>query len=444
MFGGEAYAKEVITVGIPQGPRQFEFEKAWQSLARQISRTDFQANIQIVILPDRRQLSAALRSGQIDLGMLPEEPLELLQKPKGFSEESLPWARGWLLALSSAISLEKIGLVVAVESIAVHFSEPPDLAEERLERDSRFTETIARTLGLLLADQTVRDLLLQERRGSQRKDQSINLNRFVTQVEPLVLGDLQEEDLQGESHKVFRELKRTVSRVSPSFQLFFPVKEHRRQWQGGPEILVAFDNGQPEKEIKEVVAFDIQGERISLDPEMPPMPPVVVLSPCAPIGSFSPECDPLPPCPPNPPAEDFPCINLPPSQPPPPLPSNQVILTQFRTTDVEEFRIRGDPEIFLKVWTSSMGLLPRTDLGEVTEEDTTYAVNRTLWVCNLATAIPDGGIFIFFEDDWFIPDFVGGPSGLITCGTLPTAAPGEEFTVIDSARPATFRLRRTP
>src|SRR5213080_2745566 len=58
-------------------------------------------------------------------------------------------------------------------------------------------------------------------------------------------------------------------------EMYLPVPEHRRTWKGDANVLVATalaDHDPP-------VAFDVQGNRLVLDPERPPATPVIAVVP---------------------------------------------------------------------------------------------------------------------------------------------------------------------
>src|SRR2546428_6584432 len=58
-------------------------------------------------------------------------------------------------------------------------------------------------------------------------------------------------------------------------EMYLPVPEHRRIWEGDANVLVATavaDHDPP-------VAFDVQGNRLVLDPERPPATPVIAVVP---------------------------------------------------------------------------------------------------------------------------------------------------------------------
>src|SRR6059036_3361487 len=88
-------------------------------------------------------------------------------------------------------------------------------------------------------------------------------------------------------------------------EMYLPVPEHRRIWKGDANVLVATalaDHDPP-------VAFDVQGNRLVLDPERPPATPVIAVVPVETDFSPSPTqlgeclwCGILPPPPPQPPA----------------------------------------------------------------------------------------------------------------------------------------------
>jgi len=241
------------------------------------------------------------------------------------------------------------------------------------------------------------------------------------------------------------------------------VKEHRRQWQGGPEILVAFaDIRQPELKVRALTAYDTEGHRIQLNPEIPPERPVLMIGACPPAWpplidvtapSVPSECDPPPFCPPEPTPEDEPCIRLPvpPTDLPKPQPPNQVILTRVKTPHVEEIWWKGGPEIFAGILASSVGTLD-IDLGEVLSPNVEYFMFKRIWVCKEPTLLrpaPDLVIFIFLESDITYPDLLGG-SPLFDCRDIPIFPESREFRTAQifgagSAQPfVSFWLTRFP
>lgn len=59
----------------------------------------------------------------------------------------------------------------------------------------------------------------------------------------------------------------------PAVEVYFPVAAHRRQWQGGTDLLV----GTAELDSDSPVAWDLMGRRVRLDPKRPPATPVLMV-----------------------------------------------------------------------------------------------------------------------------------------------------------------------
>jgi len=62
---------------------------------------------------------------------------------------------------------------------------------------------------------------------------------------------------------------------STALELYFPVPAHREAWQGGPDLLVAT----AERDGEAPIAFDLDGGRRLLDPDLPPTTPVLMVEP---------------------------------------------------------------------------------------------------------------------------------------------------------------------
>lgn len=63
------------------------------------------------------------------------------------------------------------------------------------------------------------------------------------------------------------------------FDIYFPVKEHLEIWDGSENLYVACVPFMDEKEVTEIVAYSVRdGSRISLDPNITPDVPVLVVS----------------------------------------------------------------------------------------------------------------------------------------------------------------------
>jgi hypothetical protein len=63
--------------------------------------------------------------------------------------------------------------------------------------------------------------------------------------------------------------------AAPALEFYLPVPAHRAAWHGGPDVLVATAT----RDHEPPVAFDIHGRRSVLDPDTPPVTPVLAVVP---------------------------------------------------------------------------------------------------------------------------------------------------------------------
>src|SRR5437870_6081612 len=186
-------------------------------------------------------------------------------------------------------------------------------------------ELLARSLALALGDPAFRAHVKGELDRSPFREHKLSFQRFLAAERGHALAAMAQR-----TGVATADLGRAAEGAVP-LEMYLPVPEHRRTWKGDANVLVATavaDHDPP-------VAFDVQGNRLVLDPERPPATPVIAVVPvetdfsAAPaiIGCLS--CGGFFPWPPIPP-------------PPPPAPG--LYLTQAHFVDDFEGWLKGSPE----------------------------------------------------------------------------------------------------
>lgn len=127
-------------------------------------------------------------------------------------------------------------------------------------------QRLARRLARALRDDQFRSTVYRELQASTEREGKIHLQRFLDpgSVARQRLAELNQEAPQD----VGADLE-----ASPAIELYLPVPAHRQSWRGGLEVLVAT----AESDREAPVAFDILGQRRTLDPLRPPSLPVIAL-----------------------------------------------------------------------------------------------------------------------------------------------------------------------
>lgn len=129
-------------------------------------------------------------------------------------------------------------------------------------------ELVARTLALALRSPAVGEEVKQALASSAVKEHKLHLSSFLQGRGGNILragyaaGGITEGQFQN-AMRQFRQM-----------EMYMPVERHRRQWSGGPEVLVAvaFNKGEGP------VAFSTLGERQQLDLSKPPETPTIVIT----------------------------------------------------------------------------------------------------------------------------------------------------------------------
>src|SRR5437867_8687835 len=133
-------------------------------------------------------------------------------------------------------------------------------------------ELLARSLALALGDPTFRAQVKGELDRSPFREHKLSFQRFLSTEQGGGGGAL--ATLARHAGLATADLARAAERAIP-LEMYLPVPEHRRTWKGDANVLVATalaDHDPP-------VAFDVQGNRLVLDPERPPATPVIAVVP---------------------------------------------------------------------------------------------------------------------------------------------------------------------
>lgn len=122
-------------------------------------------------------------------------------------------------------------------------------------------EALARRFARALADPGFRAEVEAVLAASQHSEGKIHLGRF----------------LRADGGRAARSLGADASELSRAegLEAYFPVPAHRAAWRGGADLLVGTIGGDTEQP----VGFDLRGQRLTLDPERPPVAPVLAVVP---------------------------------------------------------------------------------------------------------------------------------------------------------------------
>ena len=182
-------------------------------------------------------------------------------------------------------------------------------------------ELLARSLALALGDPAFRAHMKGELDRSPFREHKLSFQRFLSAGRGHALAAM------AHSGVATADLARTADGAMP-LEMYLPVPEHRRAWKGDANVLVATavaDHDPP-------VAFDVQGNRLVLDPERPPATPVIAVVPLETDFSTTREVDAC-----------WACVILPPPPPPPPV-APGLYLSKAHFVDDFEGWLKGAPE----------------------------------------------------------------------------------------------------
>jgi len=186
-------------------------------------------------------------------------------------------------------------------------------------------ELLARSLALALGDPTFRASVKGELDRSPYREHKLPFQRFLAAGRGHALAAMAHR-----SGVATADLGRAADGAIP-LEMYLPVPEHRRNWKGDANVVVATavaDHDPP-------VAFDVQGNRLVLDPERPPATPVIAVVPVETDFSTDPAAIICLAC-----GGPFPWPPLPP--PPPAVPG--LYLTKAHFVDDFEGWLKGGPE----------------------------------------------------------------------------------------------------
>jgi len=183
-------------------------------------------------------------------------------------------------------------------------------------------ELLARSLALALGDPAFRAHVKGELDRSPFREHKLSFQRFLAAGRGHALAAMAQR-----TGVATADLSRAADGAIP-LEMYLPVPEHRRIWKGDANVLVATavaDHDPP-------VAFDVQGNRLVLDPERPPATPVIAVVPLETDFSTTPERDAC-----------WACVILPPLPPPPPVVPG-LYLSKAHFVDDFEGWLKGAPE----------------------------------------------------------------------------------------------------
>ena len=142
-------------------------------------------------------------------------------------------------------------------------------------------ELLARSLALAMGEPAFRAHVKGELDRSPFREHKLSFQRFLAAGRGHALAAMAQR-----SGVATADLSRAAAGATP-LEMYLPVPDHRRIWKGDANVLVATavaDHDPP-------VAFDVQGNRLVLDPERPPATPVIAVVPLETDFSTTPEGD---------------------------------------------------------------------------------------------------------------------------------------------------------
>jgi len=139
---------------------------------------------------------------------------------------------------------------------------PEEILEEifpNLEIAAKF-DTAAQNLASFLAKPEAREFLLEQINASPDSEKILYLRDFIEKALK-----------QFPDSEELKKIKTIVADQDfPVTDLYFPVKEHRKQWNGGEDLIVGYP----------IFAYTLDGERKQLSPFEAPETPCLMLIPC--------------------------------------------------------------------------------------------------------------------------------------------------------------------
>lgn len=140
---------------------------------------------------------------------------------------------------------------------------PPGLAQDRVRH-----ERLALRMARALRDPGFRHTVMRALEASPFREQKVHLQAFLNAG-----GGAERRRLAALAREPEAAIAADLA-AAPPLELYLPVREHRRRWQGEADLLVAtaeLDGDSP-------LAFDLQGAARRLSPTTPPTTPVLMVS----------------------------------------------------------------------------------------------------------------------------------------------------------------------
>jgi hypothetical protein len=179
--------------------------------------------------------------------------------------------------MSRRISLSLLALLAAVAACdrpaptANEEAPAPPPAGSQVQSSAERTaiDRLARRLARALADPAFRARLKAELDRSPFVEHKVQLQSFLHASDGRALREVAR--LNGAAEAMVRA---ETDEAIP-LEVYFPVRAHRNDWSGGPDLLVA--SAREDREVP--VAYDLSGHRRFLSPEAPPATPVLAVVP---------------------------------------------------------------------------------------------------------------------------------------------------------------------
>lgn len=144
---------------------------------------------------------------------------------------------------------------------------------------------IAQQLATAMAQPGIRNSLLAQVRASQKREQMLELEEFVVGMSkrPDVPATARVPDLLAAVRKTKTQIGGSGIRsgfAARNIDLYFPVSQHRQNWQGNDDLIVAAPP-LDESDTAPILAYSVRtGQPVTLDPKAPPAAPVLVVAAC--------------------------------------------------------------------------------------------------------------------------------------------------------------------
>lgn len=246
-------------------------------------------------------------------------------------------------------------------------------------------DSLARDTAQLLRDDTNRTDFFNKYRASRVREQRLGLKAFATESRDRVAGT---RVLAGRLISSTTTATRTIQQVNlgraADFDMYFPVRQHRTQWTGDSNLVVAFAPTGDEDSVTQIQGYRVQdGQRATLRADTPPSEPTLVIAlPEGPTQAV-PRSLMIPPLPSG--AE-------PPDEAVAPPPDPYIGIRYLKLLDDQEPWWKGDPEIYVLVGQShtTQPIKHKIYLDYVNDEDHWYSLGES----------PGGALYFYFDNSY--------------------------------------------